>query len=263
MLDKLTQISDYINLSTRMETFGESGSTINHWLRCVMNSLPIAFGIIFLWLSPSPVPAQEIGYVDLTDNNFRERSQPTRTFGGGCAGSPHGAPSQAEVTATVVSLDQMRYRIGDEATFEIKVLNSGKENIVVPWTPHLGDLELAHARRSYKYRVGVILLVFSDVEGHEFSISETLYGSADVPGSLRQLSPGEWFTLKGRKRIDLYDENWRKELAASGFVETKVSGFYRQDTGTYSPKNGGSDSQWCMPFPCQRANQLDVTLLRR
>lgn len=228
-----------------------------------MKVLPIVFVIIFLWLSPLPVRAQEIGYVDLTDNNFRERSRPTRTFGGGCSGSDHGAPSRAEVTATVVSLDQMRYRIGDEVTFEIKVLNSGKENIVVPWTPHLGDLELAITRRSYKYRVGVVLLVFRDVEGHELSISESLYGSPDVPGTLRQLSPGEWFTIKGRKRIDVYDENMRKELGASGFAETKVSGFYRQDTARYSPKNGGSDSQWCMPLPCRRTNQLDVTLLRR
>ena len=227
-----------------------------------MKSVQIAAWTILLSLVPLPLPAQEIGYVDLADNNFRERSRQTRRFGGGCSGSPDTAQEyQSDVTATVLSLDKMRYRIGEEATFEIKVLNSGKEPIILPWTPHLGDLEPADPRSSYRYRVGVILLVFRDPEGFEFTIFESLYGSPNVAGSLRELLPGQWFTVKGRKRIDLYDQGWgKREFSDSGFVETKVSGFYRQDTGTYSPKNGGSDTQWCIPLPCQKANQLDVTL---
>lgn len=203
--------------------------------------------------------------MDLTDNIFRDRSRQTRTFGGGCSGSPHTTQaSQSEVTATVVSLDKVRYRIGEEATFEVKVLNSGNEAIIVPWTPHLGDLEPADTRSSYKYRVGVILFLFRDPEGLEFSVSETLYGSPNVPGSLRELSPGQWFTVKGRKRVDLYEQNWgKKEFGDSGFVATNVSGFYRQDRGTYSPKDGGSDSQRCIPLPCRKANQLDVILEQR
>jgi hypothetical protein len=223
----------------------------------------IALGIILLSCLPLPVPGQEMGYLDLTGNNFRERSRPTRTFSGSCGGSSHGVSSRTEVTATVVSLNGTRYRIGEEVSFEIKVMNSGKENIVVPWSPHLGDLEPESARSSYKYRVGVVLLVFRDVEDHEFSISEALYGSPSVLGSLRKLSPGEWFTIKGRKSVELYDENLKKELAASGYIETKVSGLYRQDAGTYSPKNGGSDNQQCLPLPCQKANTLNVTLLKR
>ena len=76
-----------------------------------------------------------------------------------------------EVTATIVSLDKMRYRIGEEVTFEVKILNSGKKTIIVPWTPHLGDLEPADPRSSYKYRVGVVVLSFSDPEGNEFCLA--------------------------------------------------------------------------------------------
>jgi hypothetical protein len=229
-----------------------------------MKFLLTATGIIVLSLVPLSAPAQEMGYMDLTDNIFRERSRQTRTFGGGCSGSPHTTQaSQSEVTASVVSLDKTRYRIGDEATFEIKVMNSGKENIIVPWTPHLGDLEPADPRSSYKYRVGVVLLEFRDPEGLEFSISETLYGSSNVPGSLRELSPGQWFTVKGRKRLDLYEQNWgKKEFRGSGLVATNVSAFYRQDRGAYSPKDGGSDSQWCIPLPCEKSNQLEVIVER-
>jgi len=230
-----------------------------------MKFLQIVVGMILLLFVPLSAPAQEIGYMDLTDNIFRERSRQTRTLGGGCGGSSHTTQaSQSEVTATVVSFDRVRYRIGEEATFEVKVLNSGKKTIIVPWTPHLGDLEPTDTRSSYKYRVGVILLLFKDPEGFEFSISETLYGSPNVPGSLRELLPGQWFTVKGRKRVYLYEQNWgKKEFGDSGFVATSVSGFYRQDRGTYSPKDGGSDSQWCIPLPCRRANHLDVTLEER
>jgi hypothetical protein len=216
-------------------------------------------GMIFLSLIPLCVAAQEIGYMDLSDNIFRERYRQTRTVGGGCSGSPHAQPSQSEVTATVVSLDKVRYRIGEEATFEIKVLNSGKKTIIVPWTQHLGDLEPADTDASYKYRVGVTLLIFRDPEGHEFAVSETLYGSPNVAGSLRELSPGQWFTVKGQRRITPYDQSWgKKELRDSGFVIANVSGFYRQDRGSYSPKDGGSDNQMYIPMPCTKANTVSV-----
>lgn len=222
----------------------------------------IAAGIILLSSLPLPALAQEIGYTDLTDNIFRERSRQTRTMGGGCSGDPHTAPdARSQVTVTVISLDKTRYRIGEEVTFEIKVMNSGKETIVVPWTPHLGDLEPADTRSSYKYRVGVVLLLFRDPEGVQFPISESLYGSLNVAGTLRELSAGEWFIVRGRKRLEPYDQNWgKKELRESGIVVATVSGFYRQDRGAYSPKDGGSDSQWCIPLPSQKANQIDVVV---
>ena len=219
--------------------------------------------ILVLWM-PS-IAAQEIGYLDLSDNNFRERSRQTRSGGGGCGGSSHSVESQAtEVTATIVSLDKMRYRIGEEVTFEVKILNSGKKTIIVPWTPHLGDLEPADPRSSYKYRVGVVVLSFSDPEGNEFSVSESLYGSANLSGTVRELSPGQWLPVRGRKTVEFVGHNWgQKEFQDSGFVEARVTAFYRQDNGTYSPNNGGKDTRWCIPFPCKRGNQIDVTIEQR
>src|SRR5438552_11920311 len=102
-----------------------------------MKSLPTAAGMILLSFFPLAVPAQEVGYIDLTDNVFRERSSSVGTYGGGCGSSPHSTQnSQSEVTATLVTLDKTRYRVGEEATFEVKILNSGKKAIMVPWTPH-------------------------------------------------------------------------------------------------------------------------------
>lgn len=152
-------------------------------------------------------------------------------------------------------------------TFEIKVLNSGKEAIIVPWTPHRADLESANANVPYKYLASDVSLLFSDPKGPRLIpvyIFESLYGSQSVPGSLRELLPGQWFTVRGRKKVQLYERNWGlRELGESGRVDTKIRGFYDQDRGTYSPKNGGTDMHdLCIPLPCQQGNELDVTLER-
>jgi hypothetical protein len=228
-----------------------------------MNSLATASGLLLLFLSAIAIPVQDVGYIDLTDNIFRESTRTVRGGGGSCGGSSHSQKSEFEVTVTLVSLDKSRYQLGEEATFEIKILNSGKRTIVVPWTPHLGDLEPVDSQIPYKYRLGTVELLFNDPEGKEFSVLESLYGVQSVAGSLRELRPDQWYTVRGRKKIVLFGENWgKKALGDSGFVEAKVSGFYRQVSATYSPKDGGSVNQACIPLPCQRANTIDVVIER-
>jgi hypothetical protein len=220
--------------------------------------------MLSLSLAPLLAPAQEVGYMDLTDTVFRERSRPPRTGRASCSDTPLTTQeSQSEVTVTIVWLDKLRYRMGEQATFEIKVLNSGKETILVPWTPHLGDFEPADARSSYKYRVGSIMLNFKDPKDSQFNISEPLYGSANVPGSLRELAPGQWFTVKGRQKVGLYEQSWiRKEFGDSEFVVAKVRGFYTQRSEAYSPEDGGSEIHSCIQLPSRKGNQLDVILER-
>jgi hypothetical protein len=229
-----------------------------------MNGGRTVVAMLLLSLVPLRAPAQEVGYIDLTDTIFRDRSRPPLTGRAACSDRPLTTQeSQSEVTVTVVWLDKLRYRIGEEATFEIKVLNSGKEPILVPWTPHLGDLEPADARSSYEYRVGSIMLNFKDPKDSQFNISEPLYGSANVPGSLRELAPGQWFTVKGRKKVGLYEESWvRKEFGDSKFVVAKVRGLYIQRNEAYSPEGGGSEVHSCIQLPTRKGNQLDVILER-
>jgi len=227
-----------------------------------MNSLSTTATLICLSFFSLSLPAQEIGYIDLTDNIFRESSRQVRVGGGGCGGTSDPTHnSQSEVTVTLVSLDKLHYQLGEEAIFEIKVLNSGKEKIVIPWTPHLGDLEPTDTNASYKYRVGVIVLLLRDPEGMDLDISDSLYGSGKVPGSFRELFPGQWFTVKGKKKIELHGQNWgNKEFNDVGFVDTKVSAFFRQDRGAYSPRNGGTVNQQCIPLRYREANQLNITV---
>lgn len=206
--------------------------------------------------------AQEIGYVDLTDGPFHESSRHPRTFTGSCGGGTHSAEPQA--TVTVLSLDQTILPLGDEVTFELKIQNTGKSSLFVPWTPNLGDLEPLDPKASYKYRVGVVVLNFTDPEHRAFPVSESLYGSADVSGTLRELVPGQWFSVRARGRAEPYPPNWgRGELRGFGWIDAKVSGYFGEGNDSYSPEQGGSLTDVCIPMQSKRANELTVTLERR
>jgi hypothetical protein len=156
------------------------------------------------------------------------------------------------------------YRLGEEVTFEMKVHNTGKDTVIIPWTPHLGDLEPADPDVPYKYRIGVVLLTFRDSEGRQFSLSESLYGSENSAGTLRDLLPGQWFVVRGRERIEPDSPDWGQgELREIGWATAKVSGYFRQDEGSYSPENGGAVSALCIPLRSTGSNAMDVTLESR
>ena len=207
---------------------------------------------------------QEIGYIDLSDNTFRGSSRQVRNGGGSCGSSPHAEDkSRAKFTVTLVSLDKTHYRLGEEVTFEIRILNGGKKSVVVPWTPHLGDIEPADRGAGYRYRVGVVQLSFLDPEGFELPVFENLYGAQDAPGSLRQLAPGQWFVVRGRKNIQAFQDGWgKKQFAKSDVVVTRASGSFRLERGTYSPANGGTDHRACIPLPAKSAHEIDITIER-
>jgi hypothetical protein len=227
-----------------------------------MKLIPVLCGAILLSSASSlSAVAQEIGYVDLTDGPFRESSRHPRTFSGGCGGSDS---RERQVTVTLLSVDRMIYPLGEQVTFELKIQNTGRDPVIVPWTPNLADLEPVDPNASYKYRIGVVLLTFKDPELREFHLSESLYGSTNVPGTLRALAPGQWFTVRGRDRTEPNSPDWGPdELREFGWVEAKVSGYFREDNGSYSPEHGGAMTAFCFPIRSESANELTVTLEQR
>lgn len=227
-----------------------------------MKLIPVLCGAVLLSSTALTVLAEEIGYIDLTEGPFRESSRHPRTMSGGCGGGRDS--SNRQVSATLLSLDRAIYRLGDEVTFEIKVRNTGKDVVIVPWTPHLGDLEPVDPDASYKYLNGGVVLAFSDPEGREFLLSEFLYGAEDDPETLRELLPGQWFTVRGRQRIEPNRTDCgQDELQESGWVDAKVSAYFVENSASYSPENGGSSSETCIPMRSTRANELVVTLEHR
>jgi hypothetical protein len=225
-----------------------------------LNHLSICLAAAFISVATPTVPAQEIGHIDLTDPPYRDSLRhPPRTLAGGCAG---GDSVTRQVTVTLQPLDKTIYGLGEEMTFEVGIQNTGKETILVPWTPDLADMEPTDPKAAYRYLTGVVILVFKDSKDRIFTLSESLYGSPNVPGTVRELPRGQSFTFRGRAKIEnLWPRDWGKEeLTESGAVGAKVSGHFREDNANYSPNGGGTLTESCIPMRSTKANECEVTV---
>jgi len=211
------------------------------------------------------VPAQENGYLDLTDPMPRQpiRNPNEGGMGGWCGGGGD-LSAMPEINVSVVSIDKSEYSLGEEVTFEVRIENTGKQNIEIPWTPHLGDLEPSDRTRSYRYRSALLLLTFTDPDSRRsFSLGDAFYGSAEVPGTIWELRPRQSVLIRARKRLEAYEDWWQKRVKEVQPLPLKASANLMVNETTYSPgKNGelGSESVDCTPINTKKANQLDVSL---
>jgi hypothetical protein len=109
----------------------------------------------------SLVAAQQIGWLDLTDTHPRDRIRAPHNVGSVCGGGSGFTPN-IEISIAVVSLDKGSYSLGEEVTYEVKIQNSGKEPIEIPWTPHLGDLEPTDSSQFYTFLHAAVSLIFTE-----------------------------------------------------------------------------------------------------
>jgi len=146
--------------------------------------------------------SQETGWLDLTDLHPRERIRAPHGGSAECGGGSGFEPS-LETSITLVYLDKTSYSIGEEVTYEVKIENTGKEPIEIPWTPHLGDLEPADSSQSYTYLDAAISLDFTEPNSNRrFSIYSFSYGSSDLAGTTRKLLPGQWIFVRARQKLE-------------------------------------------------------------
>ena len=177
-------------------------------------------------VAASVVAAQEIGRLDLTDLHPRDRIRVPHTFGGECGGGAN-FTSNNELTITLVSLDKTSYSLGDEVTYEVKVQNSGKAPVEIPWTPHSGDLEPADSLESYTFLHAAISLTFTDPDSNRsFAIYANSFGSLDRQGSTRKLLPGEWIFVRAHQKIQAYEEWWWTKIKDSSPLNVRASESY-------------------------------------
>ena len=215
------------------------------------------------FLAVSTTIAQESGWLDLTDLHPRERIRAPHGAGGEIGGGT-GIDPTLESTITLVSLDKSSYSMGEEITFEVKVQNTGREAIEIPWTPHLGDLEPAESSQPYTYLHAAISLNFTETDSNRsFSIYANSYGSADVAGTTRKLLPGQWIFVRARQKVEAHEEWWWTKIKDSSPLSVKVSASLMLNKVTYSPgeKNDGAvDRYVCIPLRTKLDAPADVAL---
>lgn len=215
------------------------------------------------FVTASLVAAQEIGWLDLTDLHPRDRIHAPHGGSSECGGGTGFTPNN-EITITLVSLDKASYSLGEEVTYEVKVQNSGREPVEIPWTPHSGDLEPTDSSKSYTFLHAAVSLTFTDPDSNRsFSIYANSYGSSELPGSTRKLLPGEWIFVRARRKIETYEEWWWTRVKDSSPLNVRASASLMLNKVTYSisEKNDSAmDRYVCIPLNTKLAAPSDVVL---
>lgn len=193
----------------------------------------------------------------------RDRIRAPNTFGSSCGGGAGFTPN-TEVSIALASLDKASYSLGEEVTYEVKIQNSGKKPVEIPWTPHLGDLEPSDASQSYTFLQAAVSLTFTEPESkRSFSVYADAYGSSDVPGSTRRLLPGEWVFVRARKKVEVYEEWWWTKIRDSSPLNVRASASLMLNKVTYSPGeegDSGTDQSVCIPLGTKLGAPVDVVL---
>jgi hypothetical protein len=214
-------------------------------------------------LAANAAVAQEIGWLDLIDSHPRERIRAPHGLSLGCGGGSGFAPS-VESTITLVSLDKVSYSLGEEVTYEVKIQNSGKETIEIPWTPHSGDLEPADASKSYTYLHAAISLNFTEADSNRtFSLYANSYGSSEVTGTTRKLMPGEWTFVRARQKLETHEEWWWTKIKDSAPLNVRASASLMLNKVTYSTgekTDSAMDHYVCIPVNTKLGPPSDVVL---
>jgi hypothetical protein len=207
--------------------------------------------------------SQEAGWLDLTDLHPRERIRAPHAGSMECGGGAGFEPS-LEASITLMYLDKASYSMGEEITFEVKVQNTGREAIEIPWTQHIGDLESAESSQPYTYLHAAISLNFTEPNSNRsFSIFANSYGSSDLAGTTRKLLPGQWIFIRGRQKLEAYEEWWWNKIKDSSPLTVKVSAGLMLDKVTYSPgakSDSSMDRSVCIPLLTNLGASPDVAL---
>jgi hypothetical protein len=228
-----------------------------------VNRMRIVLLAAAVFVAASLVTAQEIGWLDLTDLHPRDRIRAPHSGSSECGGGAGFTPNN-EITIALVSLDKAWYSLGEEVTYEVKVQNSGKEPIEIPWTPHSGDLEPTETSKSYTFLHTAVSLSFTDPDSNRsFSVYANSYGSSELPGSTRKLLPGEWIFVRARQKIEVNEEWWWTKVKDSSPLNVRVSAGLMLNKVTYftGEKNDSAiDRSVCIPLNTKLGVPSDVVL---
>lgn len=101
-------------------------------------------------------------------------------------------PPPNPLRLTLLSIDRNDFLFGERFTYDVLIENTGKETVVVPWSPDRGAFVQPAPRIPDGFRSGSVFLVVESVDGKDLGLldGQSLYGSNEVPRSLLSLAPG-------------------------------------------------------------------------
>jgi len=126
------------------------------------------------------------------------------------------AASNFPFEVTLTSVDLQTYAVGERIRFELLLRNTSTQAIAFPWSLDAGSF-MASMRGARRL---VLALNFVDaIIGHQQFASQSVFGSDEVPGSLRTIQPNETLLIRAEGPIELrrgwtgpLEETWRRDV---------------------------------------------------
>jgi hypothetical protein len=197
--------------------------------------------------------AQEVAYINLvgiTQRTALRQVPPKCPAGDSCVGGGFGggiggqcgtdAKSTQTARVRIVWADSVSYEDGEEGEWEATVENVGREDLHLPASMHLADLQPEDPSLAFRYvqmSLGPNVWIRSGTAHFE---NVTLYGFSGAPDSIIALKPGEWIRLRGRSKITLMSRHPVEGPLDAWLVFQKV-------TYTSSPERSGTVSAPACP----------------
>jgi hypothetical protein len=185
--------------------------------------------------SPAPL-------LDLTNVPVRHRlREPVTASGSGhSAGYEGGLKPPSPLALQLRSLE--KGDSPDTAIAELEIRNTSRRHLEIPVDPSSRDLEPASPRIPYRYITAYLwLLAEPNAEQKMPTTGLHLYGSKAVPGTLRDLAPGEAIGIRAKIPVALVLQNEPSIDAATSRTPT-VRAFFALFDESITPSKGGIHS---------------------
>jgi hypothetical protein len=166
---------------------------------------------------------------------------PTKT-----SGKP--ASSQVPLRVRLLKTDRKAYRRMEMVSYDVSLENISKNPVVIPWSPdRFGDGPLARASARL-----VLAFVLTRRDGTDALIEGVaLYGTPDLPGSLKTLAPGERVVIRAPAHLtgDLLPQDATSPiLNPSVEVRAKATVLFDAPGDPLSKSFGAHGSENTLPF---------------
>lgn len=186
------------------------------------------------------VSAQEVGYLDLTEqSNQRRRVEPTTGSASvtnvGYGDAAKAAPESLQIM--LLSLNGEEQTAGGNLVYEATIRNVSKSSVKIPWAPSARDIE-PPTLGAYQYRIAVLGPHLVKPRGQVAPLeSAALFGS-DATGTMKELAPGESVRIRAQTPLRSTGAQDLATFLSGDPDRTRIGLTLWFENVTFAPKDG-------------------------
>jgi hypothetical protein len=159
--------------------------------------------------------ARDDAFLDLTKAKPSGGRTDMRGRGITTIGTPDtpSSPKKTPLRITLLSLNATTYRLGDQATYDVRLTNISREDLIIPWMSTELEIGPDQADRGDAYVNATLKLEIVD-SGFIAAAVVGIHGSKSVRGSTRILRPGHSVRIRAQGLLSASSQDVNRRLLA-------------------------------------------------